>query len=39
MAANDDLAPAHLEELLGRAERVSLGPNDARQVTLTLDGK
>ena len=39
MVANDDLAPAHLEELLRRAERVTLGPSDARQLTLTLGGR
>jgi protocatechuate 3,4-dioxygenase beta subunit len=39
IAANDSLEPEQLEELSRRAERVTLGPSDARQLTLTLAGK
>ena len=39
LAASDSLETEQLEELSRRAERVTLGPSDARQVTLTLGGK
>ncbi|HET9268819.1 MAG TPA: carboxypeptidase-like regulatory domain-containing protein [Vicinamibacterales bacterium] len=39
LAASDTPEPAQLEALSRRAERVTLGPSDARQITLSLGGR
>ena len=39
LAASDSPEPSQLEELSRQAARVTLGPSDARQVTLTLGGR